>query len=194
MYLPVLRLHARALYQVIYLLDSNFVIVAFHIVSLDQCVPVYSVHCRIDVVPRAILITLKERRGRWMSICLSRDGGTWGTRGHLPPPHPPDFGRSVNPIKTRGADCAQNITNPRFSDLLAALLSICLSGLKLVKATFLKPPLHSLYNTVLKFFKPIFAKIKYGNSIHYIFLEMTCYRTGFMCIGNIFVKVNVFNL
>jgi hypothetical protein len=79
-------LRTRALYQVVYLLDSNFVIVAFHIVSLDQCVPVYSVHCRIDVVPRAILITLKERRGRWMSICLSREGGTWGQGGICPPP------------------------------------------------------------------------------------------------------------
>ena len=79
-------LRARPLYQVIYLLDSNFVIIAFHIVSLDQCVPVYSVHCRIDVVPRAILITLKERRGRWMSICLSRGSGTWGQGGTFPFP------------------------------------------------------------------------------------------------------------
>ena len=87
-------------------------------------------------------------------------------------------------LKPGGRCCPPH--NSRFSDLPSALLSICLSGLKLVKATFLKPPLHSLYNTVLKFFKPIFAKIKYGNSIHYIFLEMTCYRTGFMYIGNIF--------
>ena len=140
----------------------------FLLTSRDQCVPVYSVHCRIDVVPRAILITLKERRGRWMSICLSRDGGTWGQGGIFLPLQilSDQLTRTIKTRRRGGGDFAPpHITNPRFSDLPSALLSICLSGLKLVKATFLKPPLHSLYNTVLKFFKTIFAKIKYGNSI-----------------------------
>ena len=36
---------------------------------------------------------------------------------------PPDFGRSVNPISTKGTDDAHLITTPGFSDLPTALKS-----------------------------------------------------------------------
>ena len=55
----------------------------------------------------------------------------WGCRGCHGAMAPPDFGRSVNPVSTRGTDYAHLITTgtPGFSDLPTALYYTVLSGM-----------------------------------------------------------------
>ena len=54
----------------------------------------------------------------WVQYSTVVPGGAGGAMA------PPDFGRSVNPISTRGTDYTHLITNgtPGFSDLLTALI------------------------------------------------------------------------